>query len=196
MGALSKTAKLFKPRASYKIENEGNSLSPQGKIGKGVVIGENVEFGASVVLWNYVIVGDNTKIGSGTAIGSFCDIGKNVVIGKNCNVQAHVTISNGCLIGDDVFIAPNSSLLNDKYPKSELLTPPVIEKGAIIGGGATVLPGVTIGADSVVAGGSVVTKDVKPGVVVMGVPARVTMSINEYRDKRESFIRKRRQVKR
>ena len=62
----------------------------------------------------------DTKIGDGTLIGSFVDLGKDVVLGKNCNIQAHVTISNGCVLGDNVFIAPNSSLLNDKYPKSSL----------------------------------------------------------------------------
>jgi acetyltransferase-like isoleucine patch superfamily enzyme len=147
-----------------------------------------------VVVWNYVVIGDNTRIGDGTSIGSFCDIGKNVTIGKKCNIQAHVTISNGCVLGDSVFIAPNSTLLNDKYPKSELLTPPVIKDNVIIGGGVTILPNVVLGENCIVGGGSVVTKDVPAGKVIMGVPAREIMTIDEYETKREAFIREKRKV--
>ncbi len=159
------------------------------KIGKGVIIGANVQFGKDVVIWNYVVIGDNTKIGDGTCIGSFVDIGKNVVIGKNCNIQAHVTVSNECILGDSVFIAPNSSLLNDKYPKSELLSSPEVKDNVIVGGGVTVLPGVILGKNSVIGGGSVVTKNVPPGKVLLGVPAKEAMTREEYEAKRESFIR-------
>jgi len=158
------------------------------KLGQGVIIGNNVEFGEKVVIWNYVVIGDNTRIDDGTTVGSFCDIGKEVKIGRNCNIQAHVTISNGCKIGDNVFIAPNTSLLNDRYPKSVLLTPPVVEDQAVIGGGVTILPGLTIGKKAVVAGGSVVTKDVPSRMVVKGVPAKVAMSLEEYEIKRENYV--------
>jgi len=157
------------------------------RLGKGVIVEENVQFGENVVIWNYVVIGSNTRIGDGTCVGSFCDIGKDVVIGRNSNVQAHVTISNGCKIGDDVFIAPNSSLLNDKYPKSELLTPPVVRDHAVIGGGVTVLPNVVICEKSVVGAGSVVTKDVPPKTVVAGVPARAVMTLEEYAAKRKNI---------
>jgi acetyltransferase-like isoleucine patch superfamily enzyme len=161
----------------------------QPKTGKGVIIGANLEFGRDVVVWNYVVIGDNTKIGDGTCIGSFVDIGKNVTIGKNCNIQAHVTISNECVLGDNVFIAPNSSLLNDKYPKSTLLTSPVVKDNVVIGGGVTVLPDVVLGENSVIGGGSVVTKNVPTGKVFMGVPAKEVMTMEEYEAKREAFIR-------
>jgi UDP-2-acetamido-3-amino-2,3-dideoxy-glucuronate N-acetyltransferase len=165
---------------------------PQPKTGHGVIIGVNVQFGSDVVVWNYVVIGDNTKIGDGTCIGSFCDIGKNVVIGKSCNIQAHVTISNECVLGDNVFIAPNSSLLNDKYPKSNFLTSPIVKDSVIIGGGVTILPGVVLGENSVIGGGSVVAKNVSSGKVLMGVPAKEVMTKKEYEAKREAFIRAKR----
>ena len=164
------------------------------KRGVGIVKGADVEIGEGVAIWNYVVIGDKTRIGSGTSIGSFCDIGKEVLIGKNCNIQAHVTISNGCILGDNVFIAPNTSLLNDKYPKSAVLTPPVIKDGAAIGGGVTVLPDVTVGEKAVIGGGSVVTKDVPPKKVAFGVPAEVMTSLDEYETKRGKFISRRRKV--
>ena len=164
------------------------------KKGTGIVTGANVEIGKNVAIWNYVVIGDNTKIGDGTTIGSFCDIGKNVVLGKNCNIQAHVTISNGCILGNNVFIAPNSSLLNDKYPKSSFMTPPIIKDNAVIGGGVTILPDVTIGEKAVIGGGSVVTKNVPPRTVASGVPATVVMTLEEYEAKRKAFIAARRKV--
>jgi len=157
------------------------------KLGKGVVVGENVRFGKNVVIWNYVVVGDNTKIGDNTRIGSFCDIGKDVEIGDNCLIEAHVTISNGCVVGNGVFVGPNSSVFNDKFPPSRCLTPSIIEDNVVIGGCVTVLPNVTVGESSVVAAGSVVTKDVPSGIVVKGIPARAMMTREEYEAKRESF---------
>jgi len=158
------------------------------RIGKGVIIGKNVQLGESVIIWNYVVIGDNTKIGDRTCIGSFCDIGKRVVVGRNCTIQAHVTISNMCQLGDDVFIGPNSSLLNDKFPHSRCLTPSIIRNNVVIGGCVSVLPNVTVGEGSVVAAGSVVTKDVPPETVVKDVPARPMMTRQEYETKRKNFI--------
>ena len=160
-------------------------------MGKGAIIGHTVTFGKDVTVWNYVVIGDNTKIGDGTVIGSFCDIGKNVAIGKECNIQAHVTISNECRIGDSVFIAPNTSLLNDKYPMSGTLTPVSVRDHAIIGGGVTILPAVTVGKSSVVGGGSVVTRDVPAKTVVIGVPARPVMTLEAFKAKRNTFLKRR-----
>ena len=159
------------------------------KKGTGIVAGVNVEIGKDVSIWNYVVIGDGTKIGDGTTIGSFVDLGKNVILGKNCNIQAHVTISNGCILGDNVFIAPNSSLLNDKYPKSVFLTPPIIKDGAAIGGGVTILPNVTVGEKAIVGGGSVVAKDVAPKTVVAGCPAKFVMNLDAYEVKRDNFMK-------
>lgn len=164
------------------------------KLGKGVIVGKNVQFGKNVVIWNYVVVGDNTKIGDNTRIGSFCDIGRDVTIGANCIIQAHVTISNGCVVSNNVFIGPNTSVLNDKFPPSRCLTPSTIRDNAVIGACVTILPNITIGENSVVAAGSVATKDVPPGIVVKGIPARTMMSREKYETKRKSFIQARREV--
>jgi acetyltransferase-like isoleucine patch superfamily enzyme len=99
------------------------------------------------------------------------------------------------VLGDNVFIAPNSTLLNDKYPVSSLLTPPVLKDRVTVGGGVTVLPNVVLGEDCVVGGGSVVAKDVPAKAVVAGVPAREVMTVEEYSKKRETFVRKKRKVK-
>ncbi len=159
------------------------------RCGQCVVIGNDVEFGSNVTIWNFVVIGDGTRIGDNTIVGSFCDIGKSVTIGNNCCLQAHVTLSNGCLLEDDVFIAPNTTLLNDKYPRSGFITAPTVKKGAVIGGGVTVLPNVIIGEKAVVGGGSVVTANIPACKVHKGLPNRQTMDLAEYFRKREEWKR-------
>lgn len=180
--------KLFKLKSFYQIEVDLKGLSmTQPKLGKDVIIGKNVKFGKDVVVWNYVVIGDGTTVGENTRISSFCDIGKNVVIGKKCNIQAHVTISNGCKIGNNVFIGPNSSLLNDKFPWSGYITPPVICDNVIVGGCAVILPKVMVGENSVIAAGSLVTKDVPSEVVVAGAPAKKMMTRKEYEKRKRIY---------
>lgn len=162
---------------------------PGPKKGEGVIVGKDVQLGDDITIWNYVVIGDRTKIGDGARLGSFCDIGKDVVIGRNCNIQAHVTISNECKLGDKVFIGPNTTLLNDRFPDSERLRPAIIESNAIIGGCVTILPDVTVGKNSVIAAGSVVTKDVPSHTVVKGLPATPMMTRKTYEKKRKDYIR-------
>jgi acetyltransferase-like isoleucine patch superfamily enzyme len=165
------------------------------RMGKGVLIGKNVQFGKNVIIWNYIVIGDNTKIGDGTRIGSFCDIGKNVVIGKNCVIQAQVAVSNECQIADNVFIGPNTTILNDKFPHSEYLTPSTVKDDVVIGGCVTILPNVVVNEKAVIAAGSIVTKDVPAATVVKGVPARPTMTRQEYQAKREAFVKQQKMKK-
>ncbi len=85
-------------------------------------------------------------------------------------------------IEDDVFIGPNVTFTNDKYPRSKgewKLLKTVVKKGASIGAGSVILPGITIGENAMVGAGSVVTKDVPPNAVVAGNPARVIKNISE-----------------
>ena len=165
----------------------------QPQIGQGVIIGKNVEFGKNITIWHYTVIGDNTKIGDNTRIGSFVDIGKDVTIGKNCVIQAQATISNKCKIGNKVFMGPNSSILNDRFPYGKSLTPSTIEDNVILGGCVTILPDITVGQNSVIAAGSVAVKDIPPQTVVKGVPATTMMTRKEYEEKKAKFIEKRKQ---
>jgi acetyltransferase-like isoleucine patch superfamily enzyme len=169
----------------YGKKEIGNYMQPS-KFGAGVIIGANPKIGNDVVIWNYVVIGDNVEIGDGTKIGSFVDIGKGVKIGKNCIIQAHVTISNECVVKDDVFIGPNTTILNDRYPNSIKLRPVTVNNKAIIGGGVIILADVNVGENSFVAGASVVTKDVPENTAVKGLPAR------PYEEKVDYDIKKRR----
>ena len=140
-------------------------------ISRTVIFGANVRVGKNPTIWNYVVIGDNTEIGDNVRIGSYCDIGKDVKIGENCVIQCHVTISNGTIIGDNVFLGPKATILNDKYMDGNI-QPCRVDDRAEIGGGSIILPGVTIGKNSLIGAGSVVTKDVLPEKRVYGNPAK------------------------
>jgi len=110
-----------------------------------------------------------------TNFGKFINIGKNVFINHGCSFLD----LGGITIEDDVLIGPNVQLITENHPinpaerKSLELKSILIKKNAWIGGGAIILPGITVGQNSVVAAGSVVTKDVPANVVLAGVPAKV-----------------------
>jgi UDP-2-acetamido-3-amino-2,3-dideoxy-glucuronate N-acetyltransferase len=152
------------------------SIAPDVKIGEGVRIFKFVNlYGCS--------------IGDGSKIGTFVEIQKNASVGKNCKISSHTFICEGVHIEDNVFIGHGVTFVNDMYPRATnedgsqqteadwTLVETHIKKGASIGSGATILGGVTVGERAIVGAGSVVTKDVPPGSIVAGNPARVIRSI-------------------
>lgn len=143
------------------------------RLGKGVRI-----FQPDLVNLYGCTVGDDTKI------GAFVEIQKNATIGAQCKVSSHTFICEGVHIEDEVFVGHGVLFINDRYPRAtssgQLQTeadwqvvPTYVRRGASIGSGAVILCGVTIGEGALVGAGAVVTRDVAPGSVVKGVPARL-----------------------
>ena len=138
---------------------------------------------------------ETTEVGSGTRIWAFAHILPGAVVGSDCNICDHVFIENdvvvgdrvtvksgvqlwdGVRLGDDVFVGPNATFSNDRYPRSRQRPPEflqtVVQQGASIGANATILPGLTIGMNAMVGAGAVVTKDVPANAIVYGNPARI-----------------------
>ena len=120
--------------------------------------------GPDTNIWQFCVVLAGAQIGAGCNICSHVFIENDVKIGNNVTVKNGVSLYDGIVIEDGVFIGPNASFCNDRYPKSKnknfKLEPIVIKKGASIGANATILPGVTIGENALVAAGAVVRKDI------------------------------------
>ncbi len=135
------------------------------------------KIGVRTRIWQFVIVLPGAKIGADCNICSHCYIENDVVIGDRVTVKNGIFLYDGLRVGNNVFIGPNVTFTNDKYPKSGnknfVSLETWIEDGASIGGGAVILPGVRIGAGASVGAGAVVTKDVPAGATVVGNPARI-----------------------
>ncbi len=144
---------------------------------------DEVEFGAGAMVFSFANL-YGCKVGAGTRIGTFVEVQSGVEIGTNCKIQSHTFICDGVHIEDEVFVGHGVVFVNDKHPRAtsadgalqteadwELL-PTVVERGASIGSGATILGGVRIGAGATVGAGAVVVDDVAPGATVVGNPAR------------------------
>jgi acetyltransferase-like isoleucine patch superfamily enzyme len=132
---------------------------------------DDVEIGTGTRVGTFTLLHAGARIGAGCTIGSHSNICASE-IGDRVSIQTACHITRGVVIEDDVFVGPGVITLNDKLLGGPL-TPPRICAGAKVGGGSVILPGVTVGAGAVVGAGSVVTRDVPPGALVTGQPARV-----------------------
>ena len=130
------------------------------------------DVGDGTNIWQYCVVLEDAKIGKNCNICSNCFIENGVTIGNDVTVKNGVNIYDGITIEDGVFIGPGVVFCNDRYPKSKnknfKLEHTLIKKGASIGANSTILPGVKIGENSMVAAGTVVTVDVPPNHILIG----------------------------
>jgi len=143
-------------------------------------VAPDAKLGRNVRVWHHAYVGSGTILGDNVKIGSLAHVDYDVRIGKNTKVEGGAYIPPLTRIGKNAFIGPGAVITNDPYPMSSRMIGVKIEDDAIIGAHAVIKAGVTVGRRSVVAMGAVVTKDVPPGVVVLGSPARVVYGREEY----------------
>lgn len=134
-------------------------------------------------VWQFVVVLKGAEIGADCNICAQTLIEGDVQVGDRVTLKSGVQLWDGLRIEDDVFIGPNVTFTNDPFPRSRMRPAHWAQtrvcKGASIGAGAVVLPGVTIGAGAMVGAGAVVTKDVSPRTVVVGNPARLLRTLEE-----------------
>lgn len=155
-----------------------------------VRIGDSCAIGPNAVIYYDVSIGNNTLVGDGASIreqckvGSFCLLGRYVTVNYNSTIGNHVKIidlthiTGNCTIGNNVFISlcvgtSNDNAIGKSGCHEDQIHGPIIEDGAVIGLGASLLPNVRIGENAVVGAGAVVSKDVPSNTVVMGVPAKI-----------------------
>ncbi|MCL8208476.1 MAG: N-acetyltransferase [Actinomycetia bacterium] len=160
-----------------------------GELGP-LVVGPGTYVGTHAVLYAGTEIGPECFIADGAQVRERCRLGRRVVVGRGVTIENDSTVGDETkfqtgayltahsTVEDHVFVAPGVVTTNDPYlartaARHAAIRGPRIRRGARIGGGAVLLPGVEVGREAVVAAGAVVTRDVPPYRVVMGVPARV-----------------------
>ena len=162
------------------------------------VAGESTPASASAFVHERALV-ETSDVGSGTRIWAFAHVMPGARIGADCNICDHTYVEGDVIVGDrvtiksgvflwdglrvedDVFLGPQATFTNDPFPRSKRgFECPVttIRRGASIGAGAVILPGITVGERAMVGAGAVVTKDVPDHAVVVGNPARVVRMLD------------------
>ncbi len=150
-------------------------------------VADSVQLGENVKIFHPQLVNlYGCTIGKDSKVGAFVEIQKNATIGERCKISSHTFICEGVEIENEVFIGHGVMFTNDLYPRAAnpdgspqteadwKVVKTVVKRGASIGSNATIVAGVTIGEFALIAAGAVVTKDIPPYAIAVGVPARVT----------------------
>jgi acetyltransferase-like isoleucine patch superfamily enzyme len=182
-GAIVGKQPTLSPRSTTKRE-----ALPPATIGAGTVVSTGAIVFAGSTIGDRVIVGDQSCIRERVVLGNDVVVGRgslvenDTTIGAMTRIQANAYITAYSTLEEHVFIAPCVVTTNDNFMgrtdrRHELMQGPTIRRGARVGGGAILCPGVEIGEEAFVGAGAVVTKDVPPHVVVVGSPARVLRDV-------------------
>ncbi len=147
----------------------------------GAVVLAGAEIGAGAIVGDQAFVRERTRIGERTVVGRGSAVDNDVVVGARVRIQTSVYLTAFSVVEDDVFLGPCAMTTNDdamgRVARGAPLTGATLRRACRIGGGAVLTPGVEVGEEAFVAAGAVVTRDVPPRAVVMGVPARVVREV-------------------
>jgi acetyltransferase-like isoleucine patch superfamily enzyme len=153
-------------------------------VSTGAVVFAGAKVGARVILGDQSCVRERVSVGDDVVIGRGSLVENDTTIGAMTKIQAEAYITAYSTLEEHVFIAPCVVTTNDNFMgrterRHELIKGPTIRRGARIGGGAILLPGIEIGEEAYIGAGAVVTKDVEPRMLVVGNPARVMRGVPE-----------------
>ena len=173
------------PRSTAKREPLQPTVIGDGTIvSTGAVVFAGSEIGARVILGDQSCVRERVRIGDDVVVGRGSLVENDTTIGDMTKIQAEAYITAYSTLEDNVFIAPCVVTTNDNFMgrterRHELMRGPTIRRGARVGGGAIICPGIEIGEEAFVGAGAVVTKDVEARMLVVGNPARVLRPVPE-----------------
>jgi acetyltransferase-like isoleucine patch superfamily enzyme len=162
---------------------------PPAEIGDGTIVSTGAivfagtRIGARVIVGDQACVRERVDVGDDVVIGRGVLVENDTTIGALTKIQAEAYITAYTTLEDNVFIAPCVVTTNDNFMgrterRHELIKGPTVRRGARVGGGAIICPGIEVGEEAFVGAGAVVTKDVAPRVLVVGNPARVLRSVS------------------
>lgn len=174
---LGKPPRGVKPGELALTLGEGAVIRSHTVIYAGNQIGDRLQTG------HHVVIREANVIGNDVSIGTHSIVEHHVMIGSGVRLHSRVFVPEFSILEDHCWLGPGVMLTNARYPISrgvkDRLVGPHVERGAIIGANAVLLPGVRIGARALVGAGAVVTKDVPAGAVVVGNPARVVNQVDD-----------------
>lgn len=157
------------------------------------VVHPSVQMGDNVTIWHFTTICADVHIGNNVVIGSNVFIGAGSILGDNVRIQHGVFLPKSSVVEPDVFIGPNATFTDDKYPRvgNALYNaePPVIRRGSAVGAGTVVLPGVKIGPFALIGAGATVTRDVAENVTLVGYPAETIQDQMAWRIIKDKIVR-------
>jgi len=156
------------------IGDEGPTrLGDESVVRAGTILYGGMTAGDRFATGHHAVVRSDTELGDRVLVGTHATVDGQVTAGSRVRLQTGVYLPPKTVVGDDVFFGPHAVVTNDPYPVREPseLVETVIESDVSVGANATLLPGVTVGEGSFIAAGAVVTEDVPPETLAMGVPA-------------------------
>lgn len=141
------------------------------------IVDEGAQIGSGTKIWHFCHVMGTAQIGENCVLGQNVFVGNNAILGNNVKVQNNVSVYEGVVCEDDVFLGPSMVFTNVVNPRSafnrkEEFKKTLVKKGTTIGANATIVCGTTLGEYCFIGAGAVITKDVKPYALMVGVPAR------------------------
>lgn len=171
----------------YDKISTGSIIGKQNHIRPFTIIYETSQLEDFVETGTHVVIRENCYVGESSLVGSATILDSGVTIGKLAKIQSNNYIPPGIILGERVFLGPGVRFANDKYPASRKLIKTYVGNDVIIGMGAIILAGITIGDNSVIAAGSIVTKNVPTSEVILGTPAKTIMTRDEYDKKQKEY---------
>jgi UDP-2-acetamido-3-amino-2,3-dideoxy-glucuronate N-acetyltransferase len=141
------------------------------------VVDSGAQIGNGTKVWHFCHVSGTARIGENCVLGQNVFLGNNSILGNNVKVQNNVSVYEGVVCEDDVFLGPSMVFTNVINPRSAVnrkneFKTTLVKKGATIGANSTIVCGITLGEYCFIGAGAVITKDVKPYALMIGVPAR------------------------
>jgi len=179
---LGKRPKLGPKSTATAGALDGLVVGADATISTHAVVYAGTTLAARVIIGDQAFVRERCRIGEGTVIGRGVTVENDTAIGAGCRIQSQSYITAKSLLEDDVFIAPcvvttNDNLMGRTERRHALLKGPTIRRGARIGGGVVLCPGIEVGAEAFIGAGAVVIADVPPATVMVGNPARVLRDV-------------------